>query len=220
MTAAVAVPLITAVGGTLLQTMATNSAAKKQQSIMNAASRRAEEQQRRSRALTMEEAEQFDPTKRAKAQEEVQNQITQSLGTALADNNQSAENTNEGNLSSDFDVGKAKAIAARRREGIDTAQLLARMRAPDMLRLNENIRQGDLASQIGENSSNSQGYFRAGELDAQGVRPNQLMTLIGGAAQAYGVNKALAGMNKPKVPGTTYGKSTIPGTKTGASVFL
>lgn len=220
MTAAVAVPLITAVGGTLLQTMAANSAAKKQQSIMNAATRRAEEKNRQSRALTMQEAEQFDPTKRGQAQQEVQNEITQSLEGSLADNNQAADNTNEGNVSEDFTTGRAKAVAARRREGIDTAQLLARMRAPDMLRLNENIRQGDLASRIGENTSVANDYFRAGEIDAGSVRPNQLMTLLGGAAQAYGVNKALAGAAKGAPKAYTYGSSKMPGVKTGAAVFM
>ena len=203
MTAAAApylVPLISTIGGTLLQTMASDGAAKKQSAILAAADQREKKISQANRSLALTNSEKYNPETRAANQQTVENTINTSLNQALGDGVNPADNTNQGNVSSDYNSAKMKASASDRASGIDTAKLLAKMRAPNQLRTNENIGNADVASQIGEGINNINNYSNAAQIGISRVQPNPLLTLLGGAAQAYGTASLASALKVPKVP--------------------
>ena len=206
MTAAAApylIPLISTIGGTLLQSMAASGAAKKQSAILAAADQREKKISQANRSLALTNADKYNPETRAANQQAVENTINTSLNQALGDGVNPADNTNQGNVSSDYNSAKMKASASDRASGIDTAKLLAKMRAPNQLRTNENIGNADVASQIGEGINNINNYSNAARIGISGVQPDLLLTLLGKTAQTYGtssLSEALKALKVPKVP--------------------
>ena len=200
MTAAAIVPLITTIGGTLLQTMASDGAAKKQSAILAAADQREKKISQANRSLALTNSEKYNPETRAANQQTVENTINTSLNQALGDGVNPADNTNQGNVSSDYNSAKMKAAASDRASGIDTAKLLAKMRAPNQLRTNENIGNADVASQIGEGINNINNYSNAAQIGISRVQPNPLLTLLGKTAQTYGTASLKDALKVPKVP--------------------
>lgn len=201
-----------AVGGQLLSHMANNSAANKQKKILAASQERIDKKAKENRALGMKEAENYDPTKRAESQAKIEGNLNQGYASTLAAPSpvSAGENTNEGNVSKDYIAGQAKAVAGRQANSINLAKTLAKMRAPDQLRLDESINHGDVASQQAQNMGTMQAQQQAGQIGAENVQPNGFVTLLGDAASAVGKGMALKGVGAAS--------KVLPGSS-GASIF-
>jgi hypothetical protein len=213
MTAA-ALPIIATVGGALISQMAANKAADKQQNIIEDANAAAKKRTDSNVRMGIDEAKKFDPTMRKQAQDELEGQLLTSNLGAIQGAGSTAENTNTGNVSSDYDAGKAKAMADRTKSGIDMAKLFAKMKAPNQLRLDESVRQGDMSSMMAQNNATANNLVQAGQNDASTVRPNGLLSLLGTAARAYGAYK---GGQLAKTPGTITGQPAPTGSIFGGN---
>lgn len=194
-------------GGTLLQGLMANQAANKQQSIINAASAREDNISKKNIALAMDNAQSYDPKLRDQRTADAASSISNSLASTLAGNTDTANTTNDntGNVSKDFSMGKAKAVADRTAEGIKQAHLLGAMRAPSEMRLNESYKLGDTNAQIAASNHDIQNIDNAARVDANGVQTNGLGTMVGGLLSNIGTvgltnaaaGKTIAGGIKP-----------------------
>lgn len=177
------------VAGSLVAKNAQDKAIKKQSAITAQAEESQNNRQREQQGLVLEEALKFDPNKRADSMDQAAAGAEQSLGTAIAQANGAAPQTDAGatgRVSSEYDVARARSVADQTAKAAETARLMSRVRAPGDMMGNEQLDYADMLGQIGTIGSKAKGEWSRDMARVKGVRPNGGQLLLGDALKAGG----------------------------------
>lgn len=133
--------------------------------------------------------ENYDPTKRRLAQEDIAKERTDYLQGVLApdvpEGGDAFGNGYVGDVSDRYTAGRAQAVAGEMERAANLASLLGKTQAPSYLRQNEAISAGDLAVQLGLNAGDAASSSRVAGLKSASVRPNAGLSATGSALSGY-----------------------------------
>lgn len=184
--------------GSAVAANAQNKAIKKQERIAAQAEESQNNRQRQQQGLVLEEALKFDPTKRGESMEQAAQGAEQSLGSAIAQANSAAPQTDAGatgRVSSEYDAARARSVADQTAKAAETARLMSRVRAPGDMLGNEQLEYADMLGQIGTIGSKAKGEWSRDMSRMKGVRPNSGQLLLGDALKAGGTMFGMKAMS-------------------------
>lgn len=175
--------------GSAVAANAQNKAVKKQERIAAQAEESQNNRQRQQQGLVLEEAMKFDPTKRGESMEKAAQGAEQSLGSAIAQANSAAPQTDAGStgrVSTEYDAARARSVADQTAKAAETARLMSRVRAPGDMLGNEQLEYADMLGQIGTIGSKAKGEWSRDMGRVKAVRPNGGQMFLGDALRAGG----------------------------------
>lgn len=212
-----AVSALASVYGMQMQSDAQNDAIERQQKAVNAALEQQDQYSRAAESKALENAQNYDMTKRTEEFNTAREAAGDSLAQQLTQAREAAPKTSQpaGRLSAEFLTGQAKSAADQYDKSIQMAQLMGKMRGANDLLTNEGYRNADYASQLGTIGRNAQGSARAAQpgIDAAG-RVDGGKMMLGGFASSLGTGYlgSNIGQNMNSLVGNINHDWMIPGT--------
>jgi hypothetical protein len=151
--------------GTKMQSDAQNDAIDKQQRAVNASLEQQDQYSRAAESKALENAQNYDPTKRTEEFNKARETAGESLAQQLTQAREAAPKTSQpaGRLSAEFLTGQAKSAADQYDKSVQMAQLMGKMRGANDLLTNEGYRNADYASQLGTIGRNAKGAYDAAQ---------------------------------------------------------
>ena len=204
--------------GNYLQSSAQNDAMDKQQRAINASLEQQDQYSKQAENTAMENAQNYDPTKRTQEFETARDDAAQSLTNKLLESREAAPQVSStaGRMSQTFLTGENEAKQSQLDKSISMAQLMGRMRGASDLLTDEGYRNADYASRlstIGRNAAGSYnaaqpGIISAGKVNNGSMLAGGILSGVGGAGLSSGLGEAFnsaAGAVNPNwmAPGTS-----------------
>ena len=186
-----AVSALASVYGMQMQSDAQSDAIDKQQKAVNASLEQQDQYSRAAESKALENAQNYDPTKRTEEFNKSREAAGDSLAQQLTQAREAAPKTSQpaGRLSAEFLTGQAKSAADQYDKSIEMAQLMGKMRGANDMLTNEGYRNADYASQLGTIGRNAQGSYQAaqpGIIAAGKVDGGKMM--LGGGLSSIGTS--------------------------------
>lgn len=195
-------------GGAFLSAKANQDALQKQQRMARESQQRALQAQNQATDVAMRQVQQFDPTVRKTAQDEIAQDLTQRFEGAATAPPITAQGVQVGQTipggTADYLAQKGREAAKAAESNRNLAALLGRIGSAGQLRRNEGVAFGDAAGEIGRIGQGADNMGRIDQIGINAVTPSLGMTIAGQALGAYGANQAmLSGLQgmKPGAPG-------------------
>lgn len=181
--------LVAALAGTALQQQASQDAARRQQRIINDNLARQREFQVQAEQAALQRAQDFAPDERENRQQQIEQQVTEQLMQPVqqAMPGMQEQSSVQGNVSSDYSAGRARAQADTLRDADALARIMGKITGANRLRTNEALAMGETGQLIDRLKSFSQGGYNAAQADAQMAgTPSGGPMLAGGLLQGLG----------------------------------
>lgn len=180
---------VASIYGTKMQSDAQNDAIERQQKAVNASLEQQDQYSRAAESKALENAQNYDPTKRTEEFNKSREAAGDSLAQQLTQAREAAPKTSQpaGRMSAEFLTGQAKSAADQYDKSIQMAQLMGKMRGANDLLTNEGYRNADYASQLGIIGRNALGSARSGAIGIENAG------MVNGGKVALGANLATIG---------------------------
>lgn len=182
-------------GGAFLSAKAQQDAAARQQRMARESQQRALQAQNQATDVAMRQVQQFDPTVRKTAQDEIAQDLTQRFEGAATAPPITAQGVQVGQTinggTTDYLAAKAREMAKATESNRNLAALLGRIGSAGQLRRNEGVAFGDAAGEIGRIGQGADNMGQIDQIGINAVTPSLGMTIAGQALGAYGANSAM-----------------------------
>lgn len=185
------------------QAEAQNDAAERQQQAINAQLEQQDKFSRIAEGKAMDNAQEYDMTKRTDRLEDAKTQAGESLAQSLVKSREDVGTPTQasGKLSDAFTADRASRMADQFQESVDMAKLMGRMRGVNDMLGNEAVTNADYASQlntIGRNAKGSYdaaqpGIIAAGKVDGGQMAMGSLLQSAGTSYLGSGLGNAFGG---------------------------
>lgn len=184
-------------GGAFLSAKAQQDAAARQQRLARESQQRALQAQNQATDVAMRQVQQFDPTVRKTAQDEIAQDLTQRFEGAATAPPITAQGVQVGQTinggTTDYLAAKAREMAKAAESNRNLAALLGRIGSAGQLRRNEGVAFGDAAGEIGRIGQGADNMSQIDQIGINAVTPSLGMTIAGQALGAYGSGKLATG---------------------------
>lgn len=203
--------------GAQQQAAAQEDAAERQQAALNAALEQQDQWSRKAESKALENANEYDMTKRTERLEQAKTDAGQSLVDSLVASRESIGTPEQasGKVSDTFTADRATKMADQFQKSVDMARLMGRMRGVGDMLNDEALVNANYASELGTIGRNAQGSYSAAQpgIAAAGAVDSGQMAL-GGALQGLGTAYLSSGLGDA-FNGTTTGAAGGTGLKLG-----
>ena len=213
-----AAALVSALGAQQ-QSSAANDAAERQQDALNAALEQQDQWSRKAESKALENAQQYDMTKRTERLEDTKADAGESLAQSLVASRDAIGSPEQvsGKVSDTFTADRASKMANQFQESVDMARLMGRMRGVSDMLNDESLTNADYATQLGTIGRNAQGSYAAAQpgIAAAGQVDNGQMALggvmqgLGSAYMANGLGNAFNGVTTGADVGAGVGNANL-----------
>lgn len=193
--------------GSYMQSSAANDAAERQQKALNASLLQQDEFSRKAESKALENAGEYDMTKRTQRLEDARTNAGDSLTQSLVKSREEGITPEqaEGRVSDAFTTDRATKMANQFQKSVDMARLMGNMRGTQDMLGNEGIMNADYASQlatIGRNAggaygASQPGIMAAGKVDAGKMGMGALMQSAGTTALGNSLGSYFGGTSGP-----------------------
>lgn len=199
--------LAAAVGGSALSYDASVDAQNAQRKLLQAANATENELAGQSRAVTGKVAQKYDPSKRAQALEAKEADVEKGLNEYLvAARDREGGTADTGNVSTTYDERKAAQVSADTKEAQKLARLMAKVRAPGELLLDEALDTASGGEEAGSIMGDARNFARAsGSAIQQAGIPDPGKQMFGNLATQLGTAYAANSMSRGRTPARTGG---------------
>jgi hypothetical protein len=203
---------IAAAYGAKTQADATNDAAQRQQDAINAALTQQDQWARKAEQKALENADEYDMTKRAERLEDAKEAAGESLAQSLVKSREEISTPAQasGKLSDSFIADRSSKLAQQFQDSVDMARLMGRVRGVNDMLNDEALTNANYASDLATISRNAKGDYSAAQpgIVAAGKVDSGQMAL-GGFAQGLGTAYLSGGL------GDAFGTASTAGADVG-----
>lgn len=184
-------------GGAFLSAKAQQDALARQQRMARESQQRALQAQNQATDVAMRQVQQFDPTVRKNAQDEIAQDLTRQFQQAATAPAITAQGVQVGQTinggTADYLAQKGREAAKAAESNRNLAALLGRIGSAGQLRRNEGVAFGDAAGEIGRIGQGADNMSQIDQIGINAVTPSLGMTIAGQALGAYGSGKLATG---------------------------
>lgn len=201
-------------GGTAAQMIGARQQGKERRAILNREMDRTAQTQKQATQQVLDEAANFDPSKRAEAMQQAEEAAYQQAQADVGQGAAAAIPTASGAVSGDYAQAKAQRALDEGLRLSSIAREAAKVRAPGSMQRDEALRRAALAGDLGSRWSTTRNMNQAGQMDAESVEMPWYGEL-GKIASAVGSASMMAPGGGAPATGLDYGLAAVRGGEFG-----